>query len=262
MFVLPAWNVGLERQRVRARRVPFGTARDLELEEDSTGGLPDHGVNDALVVYVPHNAGVASGAREPPKKWSSRSSNGRCGVFFERRDELAGHRVRACTCPANLTSTPDTGSSRNDIQRDQRPERVRILRRQIRRTDQRVRQQRRMDFDRRRPSTLPGTPVLPRFPGQFRFRARTPRPIRTRGVQRDTRRQRHRRVPHRRLRISPSGSTPPSAAHAHRPSTPSAYSPPTRPVSPRSTVRSSTGYSHSTPTGARTGPAARIPPGC
>ena len=53
----------------------------LNSEDAETGAFPDHGVNDASVVYPPHNGGVDSGARLPPKKCSLRSSNGNCGVF-------------------------------------------------------------------------------------------------------------------------------------------------------------------------------------
>jgi hypothetical protein len=49
-------------------------------EDELTGGLPDHGAIDALVVYPPHNAGVPNGALDPPKKCSFKSSNGSGGV--------------------------------------------------------------------------------------------------------------------------------------------------------------------------------------
>jgi len=35
-----------------------------------TGGVPLHGVNELLVVYVPHASGVASTPCGPPKKFS------------------------------------------------------------------------------------------------------------------------------------------------------------------------------------------------
>ncbi len=98
-----------------------GSAREViwKVEEDSTDAFPDHGSIDAVVVYPPHSAGVPSGAREPPKKFRLRSSNGSCGGFLERRDQLARHRVRR-----DLSGELDHHSrdriSRDDVQRDQR----------------------------------------------------------------------------------------------------------------------------------------------
>ena len=47
----------------------------------------------------------------PPKKCSSASSNGSCGLFFERRDDLPRRSVERALRPASFTSVPDTGSS-------------------------------------------------------------------------------------------------------------------------------------------------------
>src|SRR5580693_1346541 len=81
MFVLPAVNDG-SNGNGSAHGSPLGPLLTSNVEDDGTAGLPDHGAIDACVVYAPHNAGVAKGARLPPKKCSSRSSNGSCGVFL------------------------------------------------------------------------------------------------------------------------------------------------------------------------------------
>src|SRR6202046_4631401 len=82
------------------------------LNDDSavTGPFPSHGVNTAVVVYIPHRVGVANGARSPPKKCSSRFSNGTSGVFL--------NVVTICpvsglidTSPASLIKLPEYGSS-------------------------------------------------------------------------------------------------------------------------------------------------------
>ena len=68
MFVLPDASDGANGSGF-AQGVPFGTARDVEVDEGCwiqrgwRGSATDHGVNDDCVVYVPHSAGVASGAR-------------------------------------------------------------------------------------------------------------------------------------------------------------------------------------------------------
>src|SRR6185437_5067793 len=108
MLVVPAVNDGLKGSGAE-HGLPFGPETTSNVELESLGSLPDHGTIAAVVVYPPHNAGVDSGAREPPKKWSFRSSNGSCGVFL--------NVVTSCpvtgsglTSPASFTSTPDTGS--------------------------------------------------------------------------------------------------------------------------------------------------------
>src|SRR5580693_403336 len=109
MFVVPAVNDGLN-GRGLAQGLPLGPELTSNVEEDGTGGLPDHGAIDALVVYAPHDAGVANGARLPPKKCSSRSSKGSCGVFLnvETSCPVTGS---GCTSPASLIKIPDLGAS-------------------------------------------------------------------------------------------------------------------------------------------------------
>ncbi len=71
--------------------------------------LPDQGVNDARVSsYVPHDGGVVSDARGPPKSSSFSSSNDASGVFANV-DSIwpVGPTL---TSPASLTSTFETGS--------------------------------------------------------------------------------------------------------------------------------------------------------
>src|SRR5580693_1639289 len=109
MFVVPAVNDGLN-GRGLAQGLPLGPELTSNVEEDGTGGLPDHGAIEALVVYAPHNAGVANGARSPPKKCSSKSSNGSCGVFsnVETNWPVIGS---GWTSPASLIKIPDFGAS-------------------------------------------------------------------------------------------------------------------------------------------------------
>jgi hypothetical protein len=82
ILVVPAVNDGANGRLAPGHEVPFGPCSMLKDEDVFTGVLPSHGVNDARVVYVPHRDGVASGARSPPKKCSSRSSKGKSGVFL------------------------------------------------------------------------------------------------------------------------------------------------------------------------------------
>src|ERR1700726_187312 len=109
MFVEPALNWG-SNGRGFAQGAPFGPESISNADDGSTGALPDHGENDATVLYVPHNGGVDKGALADPKKCSSRSLNGSCGVFsnVETNCPVTGSTL---TFPASFTSTPAVGSS-------------------------------------------------------------------------------------------------------------------------------------------------------
>src|SRR5580693_350141 len=109
MFVLPAVNDGLNGNG-SAHELPLGPLLTSNVEDDGTAGLPDHGAIDALVVYAPHNAGVANGALSPPKKCNSRSSNGSCGVFLNV-DTSCPVTGSGCTSPASLINKPALTSS-------------------------------------------------------------------------------------------------------------------------------------------------------
>src|SRR6185312_781092 len=109
MFVAPAVNVGLNGNGF-AHGLPFGPEMILNVEPESTGSSPDHGAIEALVVYDPHNEGVPSGARSPPKKCSSNISNGSCGVFLNVETNWPVTRS-GLTSPASFTSEPEIGSS-------------------------------------------------------------------------------------------------------------------------------------------------------
>ena len=63
---------------------------------------------------------------------------------LEGRDQLAGDGV-GCDFTRELHAHPRDGVFHEDIQRDQAPERVRFLHRDIRRADQGIGQQRRLD---------------------------------------------------------------------------------------------------------------------
>ena len=126
MFVAPAFTVGLNGRVAPGHGPPPGPWSMLNDDSEVTGPLPSHGVKTAVVVYVPHRVGVASGARSPPKKCSSRFSNGRSGVFL--------NVVTICpvcgfndTSPASLIKLPEYGVFRDDIHRHETPERVRVL---------------------------------------------------------------------------------------------------------------------------------------
>ena len=84
-------------------------------------------------------AAAAGTVRRPPP--SKAGSCSKCAVSWPVRVWR--------TSPATLRARPAYGSSAYDIHRDEAPERVRFLRRQIYRTFQRVRQQRRLDLHRR-----------------------------------------------------------------------------------------------------------------
>ena len=68
-----------------------------------------HGVSDVVVVWVPHTAGVRSGALAPSKKSSSKSSKGSWGLpeTVVLSWPVAGSRL---TLPASFTTTPVCGS--------------------------------------------------------------------------------------------------------------------------------------------------------
>ena len=106
MFVAPAFTDGLNGRLAPGHGPPPGPCSILNDDSEVTGPLPSHGVNTAVVVYVPQRDGVASGARSPPKKCSSRFSNGRSGVFL--------NVVTICpvcgfsdTSPASLIKLPE-----------------------------------------------------------------------------------------------------------------------------------------------------------
>src|ERR1039458_3973842 len=109
MFVVPDARAG-ENGSGLEHGAPPGPEVIWNVEDGLTAGVPDHGVNDVCVVYAPHNAGVLSGARAVPKKCSSRSLNGSCGVFSNVVTSwpVTGSGV---VCPASFTSTPAVGSS-------------------------------------------------------------------------------------------------------------------------------------------------------
>jgi hypothetical protein len=75
LLVVPAVKDG-ENGRGLSHGLPFGPAVTLNVDEESTVPLAVHGSIEATVVYGPHKAGVLNGARSPPKKCSSKSSNG------------------------------------------------------------------------------------------------------------------------------------------------------------------------------------------
>jgi len=110
MFVLPAVNDGENPSAPLGHGEPPGPEVILKLDDALTGAFPDHGVNDALVVYVPHSGGVERGARAPPKKCSLISSIGVCGAFsnVETSRPVTGSRA---TFPATFARTPEIGSS-------------------------------------------------------------------------------------------------------------------------------------------------------
>src|ERR1700727_604689 len=110
MFVAPAFTVGLNGSVAPGHEPPPGPCSILNDDSEVTGPLPSHGVKTAVVVYVPHRDGVDNGARSPPKKCSSRFSNGTSGVFL--------NVVTICpvsgfsdTSPASLITLPEKGSS-------------------------------------------------------------------------------------------------------------------------------------------------------
>src|SRR3982074_806310 len=72
-FVEPPVNVGLNGRCAPGQGVPCGPCSILNDDVLVTGALPLHGVNTAVVVYVPQRDGAVSGARSPPKKGSSAS---------------------------------------------------------------------------------------------------------------------------------------------------------------------------------------------
>ena len=110
LLVVPPVKDGTNGNAAPGHGLPFGPEVTSKPEELPIGALPDHGVNDALVVYVPQCDGVVSGARSPPKKCTSRFSNGTCGVFanVEVICPVLGFSE---TLPGSLTSTPEIGSS-------------------------------------------------------------------------------------------------------------------------------------------------------
>src|SRR6185437_3904389 len=108
MFVEPAVNSGLNGNGSRQGAL-FWPEVIWKVDDGVEAGLPDHGSIDALVVYAPHNGGVVKGARAPPKKWISKSSNGSWGVFL-KLDTNWPVCSSGTTSPASLTNVPDTGS--------------------------------------------------------------------------------------------------------------------------------------------------------
>src|ERR1700683_656729 len=108
MFSAAPRNVGENGSAAPGHGEPFGYASVFgplviwKVEELCTGASPDHGVNDASVVYVPQRVGVARGARSPPKKFTSASSNANCGLFsnVETICPTASQDMPAITSPA------------------------------------------------------------------------------------------------------------------------------------------------------------------
>ena len=86
MFVLPDASEGANGSGF-AQGVPLGPLVMLKLDEGCSisaalaGSATDQGVNEDCVVYVPHSAGVARGARSVPKNSSFRAENGAPGCF-------------------------------------------------------------------------------------------------------------------------------------------------------------------------------------
>ena len=82
------------------------------------------------MVYVPHSGGVLNGARAVPKKSSLTSLYGSCGVFSNvvTTCPVTGFKRHL---PRELDPHPRNRVFRDDIQRDQRPKRIFVLRRQI-----------------------------------------------------------------------------------------------------------------------------------
>src|ERR1700743_1615386 len=70
MLVVPAVNDGENGKLGSGQGDPFGPLVTSNVEEAFTLSAPDHGAYVALVLYAPHRAGLASGARSPPKKCS------------------------------------------------------------------------------------------------------------------------------------------------------------------------------------------------
>src|ERR1700729_1633104 len=81
-----------------------------KLEVASVAGVADHGASTASVVYVPHNAGVTSGARSVPKNSNFRSLNGNAGVF-SNVETICPVTGLGTAFPATFTNTPAIGSS-------------------------------------------------------------------------------------------------------------------------------------------------------
>src|SRR5580704_18372316 len=112
----PAWILEVPTVRVglngsgSLHALPFGPLVTSNVELESTAPVSVHGSTAAVVVYAPHFDGVASGARSPPKKCSSKVSNGSWGVFLnvETSCPVTGFGT---TSPATFTRTPEIGSS-------------------------------------------------------------------------------------------------------------------------------------------------------
>src|SRR5487761_1195254 len=105
-FVAPPVSDGSNGRLAPGPGPPPGPCSILNEDSEVTGPLPSHGVNTAVVVYVPQRDGVLNGARSPPKKCSSRFSNGSSGVFL--------NVVTICpvsgfsdTSPASLMRVPE-----------------------------------------------------------------------------------------------------------------------------------------------------------
>ena len=105
-----------ERQRRTAFRAPTRPRGDLEARgrhgdfTGAGGSAADHGVNTDVVVYVPHNAGVANGALAVPKNSSFTSLTGNCGISS---NVVVNWPVSAfgSTLPRELDEDPLAGSS-------------------------------------------------------------------------------------------------------------------------------------------------------
>ena len=103
-LVVPASNPGWN-GRGLWHGEPLGPLVTSNVELELAGSLLDHGVNDAVLVYDPHDGGVLNGARLPPKKCSLASSNGTCGLFGNTVT-ICPVRSSSLTSPASFTLTP------------------------------------------------------------------------------------------------------------------------------------------------------------
>src|ERR1700683_1853934 len=116
-FVLPDSSEALNGNEEPGQEPPPAPEVIANWPWEDTGSLPDHGANDAFVVYVPQCAGVASGARSPPKKCSSASSKGSCGWLANVERICPGARPvtpgspPSSTEPGSLTRMPASLSS-------------------------------------------------------------------------------------------------------------------------------------------------------
>ena len=108
-----------ERQRVTAcssHRDPRRSGSSRTAPRLHRRRPPTTAVSADVVVYVPHNAGVASGALSVPKNSSFTSPTGSCGMFSNVVVNWPVSRF-GVTFPASLTSTPVAVLQRRDTSR-------------------------------------------------------------------------------------------------------------------------------------------------